>query len=90
MTPSERNYNSMEAGALNAVGDPERLAAALLVKTGQMFTLGLPIFSPEGDPVAPQSPKPLHIRYQDWADYLAKTCVPQDGVAYVNDGFLLG
>lgn len=42
-----------EVGCLNYLGEPEALAGKEEIRSGKTFTLGIPIASPDGDPVWP-------------------------------------
>jgi kynurenine formamidase len=76
-----------ELGALNHVTDARQVAAARLVTKGRLFTLGLPIFGPAGEPLAPDRPKARRISYRDWSDYSQGRVRPSaSGMAYVDDG----
>jgi kynurenine formamidase len=79
-----------ETGALNFVTDAGRVAAAGLVRRGQSFTLGIPIFDPRGDPLTADRPRAMHVRYRDWSHYTAGKCQPlPGGVASVDDGIFI-
>jgi kynurenine formamidase len=91
MTPGTTDAQSTsEVGALDYITDADRAGAAALVRTGQVFTLGLPLLHPDGDPVSPDRPRAQHVRYRDWGDYLSGRLEPLDsGVASVDDGVQL-
>ena len=79
-----------EIGALNFVTPDRRVAAAALVRHGSLFTLGIQIFCARGDPLSPDRPRAMHVRYRDWAHYTAGKCHPlPGGVASVDDGFFI-
>ena len=79
-----------EVGALRHIDSVSRLAALQSVSTGDTFTLGLPIFHPDGDPVGSDNFKPVHIVLRDWSDYLDGRAMPlQGGLASVNDAVMI-
>jgi kynurenine formamidase len=79
-----------EIGALNHVSPAHRVAAAGLVRRGRSFSLGIPIFGPHGDPLSPDRPRAMHVRYRDWSHYTAGRCHPlPGGVASVDDGIFI-
>jgi kynurenine formamidase len=79
-----------EIGALNFVTPDRRVTAAGLVRHGHVFTLGIQIFCERGDPLSPDRPRAMHVRYRDWSNYAAGKCHPlPGGVASVDDGFFI-
>jgi kynurenine formamidase len=79
-----------EIGALGYVSPEHRVAAAGLVRRGHIFSLGIPIFDPRGDPLSADRPPAMHVRYRDWSHYTAGRCHPlPGGVASVDDGFFI-
>lgn len=79
-----------EVGALHNIGAAEVSAAVAEVQTGQVYTLGIPIFNPDGDPMSSDRPRAVHVVYRDWSHYRTGTCHPiRGGVASVDDGVFL-
>lgn len=79
-----------EVGALNAIAAESIVAAAREVRVGQVHALGIPIFDPRGDPLAPDRPRAVHVVYRDFSHYRAGICHPlPGGVASVDDGFFI-
>lgn len=60
-----------EVGALNFLGAREVLAATELIRTGAVFTLGMPIGVPGGEPVWPGRRPAERYMLLDESDYLA-------------------
>lgn len=60
-----------EVGALNYL-TPEKIANdAQYIRSGKTFTLGVPIGSPDGDPIWPGRPQPHRINVRDRGDFMA-------------------
>src|SRR4051794_28050870 len=80
MTPSERNSwgrwgEGDELGALNLL-DPAAVRAALsIVKTGDVYSLALPI-APKGGPVLGERAPVMHFMSLDGGDYAAGVKLP--------------
>lgn len=80
-------FANPQAGALNYVTAADRVAAAGSVRHGTVFTLGIGIFDPRGDPLSADRPKAMLMHYRDWSHYQAGRCEPlPGGVASVDDG----
>jgi kynurenine formamidase len=79
-----------EVGALNYISSTQVRQAAALVTAGKVFTLGLPVFNPQGDPVSRDRPGPMHVVYRDWSHYTSGQRFPiRGGLASVDDGIFL-
>jgi len=68
-----------EVGTLNLLGTPEVLAALPCVRSGQVFTLGLTVADPRGDPAWPGRRKSERTATVDAGDYRAGRVVPAPG-----------
>jgi len=75
-----------EVGSLNFLTPQEILRGIGAVKQGKVFTLGLPMGNPQGDPVWPGRSGAVRLNTQDKASYLAERIKPlQGGLEYADD-----
>lgn len=74
-----------EVGALNFLGAAEVIAAAGEIQTGRVFTLGIPLASPQGDPIWPGRPLAARYPLQDRGTYLAGHIEAPAGDEYADD-----
>lgn len=75
-----------EVGGLNFLTPQEILRGIASVKQGKVFTLGLPMGNPQGDPVWPGRSGAVRLNTQDKASYLAERLTPlQGGLEYADD-----
>ena len=78
-------YLSSQIGALSHVTAEARVAAAHSVRTGDVFTLGLPALPPNAV-TNPMRDAPSMTTTRDWSDYQSGRATAEDGVdAYVDD-----
>lgn len=68
-----------EIGSLNYLTPQRILAASKSITSGKTFTLGVPIASPEGDPIWPGRPQAQRISIRDRGDFLAGAGIDYPG-----------
>ena len=79
-----------EVGALNLLSASDVVEAALLVRTGKTFTLGLQIFDERGDPLSAERHRAMHVSYRDWSHYASgKAEVEADRPCSADDGIFI-
>jgi kynurenine formamidase len=75
-----------EIGALNFLTPQEVLRGARAIRSGRVFTLGVPVGRPEGDPIYPGRGQPKKLMAIDKGFYLNGRAVPfPGGVEYADD-----
>jgi kynurenine formamidase len=78
-----------EVGALNYLGNAEVLAAAREVRAGRVFTLGIELANPLGDPVWPGRPATARYPIQDHGSYLVDQTHAPRGDEFADDVLIL-
>jgi kynurenine formamidase len=77
---------SDEIGALNFLTREEVLRGVRAVKQGKVFTLGIPVARPQGDPLYPSRSQPLRTMAMDKGFYLSGRAQPMPGgLEYADD-----
>ncbi len=75
-----------EIGALNFLTKEEVLRGIRSVKSGKVFTLGVPLARPGGDPLYPSRSQPIRTMAMDKGFYLNGTATPfPGGMEYADD-----
>jgi hypothetical protein len=75
-----------EIGGLNFLTKEEVLRGIRAVKQGKVFTLGIPVARPEGDPLYPSRSQPLRTMAMDKGFYLSGRAEPlPGGLEYADD-----
>src|SRR5258708_28849382 len=75
-----------EIGALNFLTSAEVLRGIRSVKQGKVFTLGVPVARPGGDPLYPSRSQPIRTNAMDKGFYLAGQAQPfPGGMEYADD-----
>src|SRR3954447_19174812 len=77
-----------EVGCLNFVTPEEVLRGVAQVKSGKVFTLGVPIGSPGGDPVWPGRSGAMRLMTQDRSYYTSGKLQPLNGGLEYADDFI--
>ena len=80
-----------EIGALNFLTSAEVLRGVRAVKSGKVFTLGVPVARPQGDPLYPSRSQPIRTMARDKGHYIAR---PGDsrfpgGLEYADDVIIM-
>jgi kynurenine formamidase len=75
-----------ELGALNFLNNEEVLNGVKAVKSGKVFTLGVPLARPQGDPLYPSRSQPIRTMAMDKGFYLSGRAQPMaGGLEYADD-----
>lgn len=75
-----------EIGALNFLTSDEVLRGIRAVKQGRVFTLGVPVARPQGDPLYPSRSQPIRTMAMDKGFYLSGRAQPlPGGLEYADD-----
>jgi hypothetical protein len=75
-----------EIGALNFLTSAEVLRGIRAVKQGKVFTLGVPVARPGGDPLYPSRSQPIRTNAMDKGFYIAGKAQPfPGGMEYADD-----
>jgi kynurenine formamidase len=75
-----------EIGVLNEIGPADLLAAVACVRQGRVFTLGLKLADPAGDPVSPGREPARRTNVRDKSTYLGGAAQPTPGgIQYADD-----
>ncbi len=75
-----------EIGALNFLTSAEVLRGVRAVKQGKVFTLGVPVARPGGDPLYPSRSQPIRTNAMDKGFYIAGKAQPfPGGMEYADD-----
>ncbi len=75
-----------EVGSLNFLTTTEVLRGVQAVRQGKVFTLGLTMGGPKGEPVWPGRTGPVRLNTQDKASYMAERLSPlPGGLEYADD-----
>jgi len=77
-----------EIGSLNFQTPEEVLRGVRAVRSGKVFTLGVPIADPAGDPIYPGRAQPMRFNTQDKSDYVGGRVQPQAGGSEWADDYL--
>jgi kynurenine formamidase len=75
-----------EIGALNFLTNDEVLRGVKAAKSGKVFTLGVPLARPQGDPLYPSRSQPIRTMAMDKGFYLNGRATPMaGGLEYADD-----
>jgi kynurenine formamidase len=75
-----------ELGGLNFLTREEVLKGVKAVKTGKVFTLGVPLARPQGDPLYPSRSQPIRTMAMDKGSYISGRAQPMaGGLEYADD-----
>lgn len=75
-----------EIGALNFLTSAEVLRGVRAVKQGKVFTLGIPLARPQGDPLYPTRAQPIRTMAMDKGMYISGRAQPMvGGLEYADD-----
>lgn len=75
-----------ELGCLNFLTNEEVLRGVRSVKQGKVFTLGIPLARPQGDPLFPSRAQPIRTMVSDKGMYLGGRSAPlPGGLEYADD-----
>ena len=75
-----------EIGGLNFLTSEEVLRGVKAVRKGKVFTLGVPLARPEGDPLYPSRSQPIRTMAMDKGFYLSGRATPMPGgLEYADD-----
>lgn len=75
-----------ELGSLNFLTNKEVLRGIQAVKQGKVFTLGIPLARPQGDPLFPSRAQPIRTMVSDKGMYMSGRSVPlPGGLEYADD-----
>ena len=77
-----------ERGTLNTIGPEQVQRAAMLVRSGRVFQLGM-VIQAEGVPRYPSRPPALHLMMRHGGDYLAGAIQREAATEYVHPADLL-
>jgi kynurenine formamidase len=84
-----RNWNRWgaddEVGALNFLDAASVLRGAACIRSGRVHTLGMPVASPDGDPVWPGRPTGRRFAVQDKSSYDAGLAASEGGDEFADD-----